>query len=266
MKLEGKPGKYFLRAYLAHGGSPAAYEKEFFISAKPTEQMNLTIGALGVPQEAIDFLTTQGITVTGDLESVDTILIGDIAADGAVGENAKPKSWDPTINFHKPRAAQTAANGTRLMELCEKGKHLIFGESFYLHNHDDDHPCELISFFGMPDLDIFLTPDWLYHMDNAFLPHKFTAGIKEGFLDWDWFWGCQPIDAIVTECEADVAAAFFYVGGPIWCKPYNEMLAGPQIATFPRGKGSFTLTALPLLQNTGSCPAGDRILLNMIRG
>lgn len=265
VKLTLKPGKYKLCAYLENGGAPAAYEKEFFVSEKPTDMLNKTVGAIGLTQESVDFLKEHGVTVTDELEKCDTIIVGSLYSETIIGDSAKPLAYWPTLDHHEPRSEATRKNGARVMELCKKGKRVLFLESFFLHNHKDGAPTNYLDFLGIKDLSCFLSPDWFYHKDTAVMPHKYTYGVKKGFLDWSYYYNCIPIDAIVTEENADCASAFFYVAGPIWCAPYSEMLAGHVLSEFKFGEGSFVMTAFPLLQNTGNSPAGDRILLNLLK-
>jgi lysophospholipase L1-like esterase len=138
-------------------------------------------------------------------------------------------------------------------------------ESYYLRNFRVNERIDAADFLPLPDMRCFLSPDWFYHKDTAVMKHPLCAGVRTGFMDWDYYYNCIPVDAIVTDAQADCAAAFFYVGGPITDTPYAEFLGGHVLSSFTYGKGSFALTAFPLLQNTGSSPAGDRILLNLLK-
>ncbi len=266
LTLDTKAGKYFLRAYLEKGGAPAGNEKSFYITEKPRETLDLTIGAVGLTREAIDFLSARGVSLTADLDAVDTVLVGAPFAQGIEWENSLRWCLDPSLSFHAPKAEQTKAAMERLGALARAGKTVIFADSFYLHNHDDDHTTDYLDPLGLNGIDIFLSPDWLYHKDCAVLPHAFTRGTKEGILDFTWFDGANPIDTIVYDGQGDCAIPFFYVGGPIWCKPYNEMLAGYILGAFEHGKGRYIFSALPLLQRSGAAPGADIVLLNLIRG
>ena len=49
LKAPAKPGRYFLRAYLDHGGYAAAFEKAFYVTARPSASVGgqlLTVGAV----------------------------------------------------------------------------------------------------------------------------------------------------------------------------------------------------------------------------
>jgi hypothetical protein len=108
------------------------------------------------------------------------------------------------------------------------------------------------------------TPDWLYHKECVAKAHPIFEGLQaKGIMDWD-FYGQVISQKILADIETpdDVAAAAFHTGSTLDADcPYYS---GIMLASYPFGAGRFIVNTFNVLENLGSHPAADRMLLNMI--
>lgn len=222
------PGKYSFRAYLQNGGSAAASEKEFYVSDRAEAPAGQTVAVVGLPEPAAAFLAAQGIAVTERWEdpAVSVILAGSVDAE----------------------------TGRKLLERTAAGVRTVFLD-----------PDALLSekgageFLPLPEYRCEFEPNWLYHKEGVILRHPFFAGMKTGFLDWNYYAGACPVIGIQTAAEAESCASVnFYVGGP------GEYRSSVNLAVYRHGEGELILNTFPILSSLGSSPAGDRLLLNLI--
>lgn len=189
-KAELAPGKYRLRAYLDHGGYAAAFEKAFYVTARPAPAA--TNGFIDLSQ-----------------------------ANEAAGAAAIEK---------------VAAGATALVRLDTWGT----------------NPPKFLPLKGLA---VKPREHWLYHDDTLVVPDALTKGLKVGFLDWDYFEGCFPLQGFTADTPPEsFAAVNFNVGGP---RVYQRSFS---LATYRHGKGRLVLSTLPL---KSSSPAGATILANI---
>jgi hypothetical protein len=108
------------------------------------------------------------------------------------------------------------------------------------------------------------TPDWLYHKECVAKAHPIFDGLQaKGIMDWD-FYGQVISQKILEDIETpdDVAAAAFHTGSTLDADcPYYS---GIMMASYPFGAGRFIVNTFNVLENLGTHPAADRMLLNMI--
>lgn len=184
------PGKYLLRAYLDHGGYAAAFEKAFYVTARPAK--------------------AEGFIDLGKVsEEEGAAAMRKVAEEGA----------------------------TALVRL-------------------DRLACKTPKYLPLKNLVIKPREHWLYHDDTVVVPDALTKGLKVGFLDWDFYEGCFPLQGFTTDTEPEsFAAVNFNVGGP---KVYLRSFS---LATFRHGKGRLVLTTMPL---DAASPAGALILSNLV--
>ena len=203
------PGAYRLRAYLDHGGYAAAFEKGFYVTARPS---------------AADGDGTQSLPTGGPRSC---------AADAAFIDLGKVDEKQGADAM-----ARVAAGATALVHLEKWG----------------NIPPK---FLPLKNLAIIPRSHWLYHDDTIMVPDALTAGLKTGFLDWDFYEGCFPLFGFTTETEpVSFASVNFNVGGPL---VYNRSF---NLATFRHGKGRLIVSTFPLDE---SSPAGAIILANVRR-
>ena len=185
-----RPGAYRLRAYLDHGGYAAAYEKTFYVTARPQ-------------------------TVVASGEFLELGFVGE-----AEGQAALEK---------------VAAGATALVHLEKWG-------------------AKPPKFLPLKNLRCTPRSHWLYHDDTVMVPNSLLAGLKTGFLDWDFYTDCFPRFGFTTDTEPEsFASVNFNVGGPL---VYNRSF---NLATFRHGKGRLIVSTLPLVPTS---PAGATILSN----
>ncbi len=104
--------------------------------------------------------------------------------------------------------------------------------------------------------------DDLYHKETVAKRHPLFDGLmNHGIMDWDYY---GPINASTVfedvETSDDIAAATFGAGYIV----KGGYVSGPVLASYPFGAGRFIINSLRVLENLGSHPAADRLLLNMV--
>ena len=102
------------------------------------------------------------------------------------------------------------------------------------------------------------TADWLYHKECVAKAHPIFDGLQDkGIMDHD-FYGAVISQRILEDIadSDDVAAAAFQTG------PYYS---GIMLASYPLVAGRFLVNTFDVIENVGSHPAADRMLLNMVR-
>ena len=105
--------------------------------------------------------------------------------------------------------------------------------------------------------------DDLYHKDSVARRHPIFDGLmNHGIMDWNYY---GPINTPTVfenvEVSDDIVAASFGAG---YIVP-GGYVSGLTVASYPFGAGRFILNSLRILENVGSHPAADRLLLNMIQ-
>jgi hypothetical protein len=105
--------------------------------------------------------------------------------------------------------------------------------------------------------------DWLYHKECVARRHPVFDGLQaKGIMDWDYYGPVitrQMFDG--QDTPDDVAAAAFAVG---YCC-LGGVASGLLVGAYRAGAGRFVLNTLRILENVGTHPASDRLLLNLVR-
>jgi len=229
LNLNLKPGKYSFRAYLKNGGCAVASEKEFTVSARPTDTVNKKVALFGLPDSVEKLITAHGATIVADMKEADVILAGNI--DGETGK--------------------------AIIAATEQGARTVFIDPHMLRSTENEVGYR--DFLPLPDYRAEYQPIWLYHTEGAVKVDPFTEGMKTGFLDWGWYYGTCPAVGFSTSREADrVTAVHFYIGGP---GEYHSTLT---LATYKQGKGELVLSTFPICPVLTTSPAADRLLLNLL--
>lgn len=223
--LSVKPGKYIFRAYLKDGGCAVASEKEFFITARPTEKIDRKIALLGLPDCVRDAVTALGAQIA-EPEQAEVVLVGSVDTE----------------------------TGKKAISYAEHGAHVAFIDPNFLLSP------EFSTFVPLPDYSAIQEHYWLYHPEGAVRVDALTDGMKTGFLDWNWYYGACPVVGYQTSRTPDtVGAAHFYVGGP---GEYHSSLA---LSAFNCEKGELILSAFPICSALGKAPAADQLLINLLK-
>ncbi len=104
--------------------------------------------------------------------------------------------------------------------------------------------------------------DDLYHKDSVAKRHPVFMGLmNHGIMDWDYY-GPVNTGTVFEDVEVsdDIAAASFGAGYIV----KGGYVSGLLVASYPFGAGRFVINSLRILENLGSHPAADRLLLNMV--
>lgn len=223
--LSAKPGKYTFRAYLTDGGCAVASEREFYISARPTEQINRKVALLGLPGSVRDAVASLGAKITEPTEA-EVVLVGKVDAD------------------ELKQAAALAANGA----------HVAFIDPHFFLSPDFSANIPLADFSAAQE------PLWLYHQEGAVKLDPLTDRMKIGFLDWNWYYGtCPTIGYRTARTPSAIGAVHFYVGGP---GEYHSSLA---LSAFDHGNGELILSTFEIIPVLGKAPAADQLLINLLK-
>ncbi|MHB9036893.1 MAG: malectin domain-containing carbohydrate-binding protein, partial [Armatimonadota bacterium] len=105
--------------------------------------------------------------------------------------------------------------------------------------------------------------DWLYHKECVAKLHPIFDGLQsKGIMDWDYYGEVISHDLLDgQDTPDDVAVAAFAIGHDSCPGGYAS---GIMVCSYPFGAGRFILNTLRVLENVGTHPAADRLLLNMI--
>lgn len=167
---------------------------------------------------------------------------------------AKAENGKISINFiSEPQNASTLSR----LRIYDANKQLIAEDSAHLAIHN-----------GMGWLPLakkgryYEFNDWLYHKECVAKAHPIFDGLQsKGIMDWDYYG--QVVPKILFENQdlsEDIAAVAFAVGYPV----KGGYASGVLTASYKLGHGKFIINTLNILENVGSHPAADRLLLNMI--
>lgn len=219
------PGKYAFRAYLKNGGCAVANEKEFYVTARPSDFIEKKVALRGLPDSVEKLITARGATIVGELSDADVILLGRIDAE----------------------------TGKEALAEVEKGKRAICIDPHFMTEPG------FAAAVPLPDFSASYEPIWLYHTEGAIKVDPYTEGMKTGFLDWYWYYGTTPAVGFRTSLEpVRTTAVHFYIGGP------GEYHSSYTLATFKQGEGELVLSTFPICPVLGTSPAADRLLINLL--
>jgi hypothetical protein len=240
IKINGPAGAYKFAASMEQGCAPAGGTLEFYVSENPPRlRLKHRVAQWGIGNNILSWLRLHGAH-SGSFTDLPekrsrVILVGDIA-----GEKDIEKTWQELTErikagsaaiFLSPAAFKSGEDSVTRLPLKNKG---VCRELY----------------------------DSLYHIECVAKPHPMLEGLQPaGIMDW-YFYG--PVIPHLffegTEVPDDVIAAAFTTGYPIPGGYASGILAG----SYKLGKGNFIINTFKILENIGSHPAADRLLLNLV--
>ncbi len=244
VRLHVPAGKYCFKAYLKNGGAPGASVKEFYVSEPIPSVSPARTVYLYSADKFRDFLCQKGFVVRTVTDLSDPLL---------------PQNAKLLVGALAPETALVDAE--KLLSLAESGADVTFLDPL---TFDDTSPAAPA--LDLPNKTLFGFPAWVYHKDVIVKPDPVTEGLPTGFATWEIFDASYPHITIISDRVPDESpVVFFAVGNFEWVTGRNEGMyhAGANIGRYNRGKGAFTINTFRLAEELGSCPAGDRILINL---
>lgn len=104
--------------------------------------------------------------------------------------------------------------------------------------------------------------DWLYHKECVAKAHPVFAGLQAGgIMDWEYYG--PVISHTILEAATPPATALAAAFATGYCTP-GGYASGIMLGEYPLGAGRFILNTFNLLDQVGTHPAADRLLLNLI--
>ncbi|MFA5203326.1 MAG: sugar-binding domain-containing protein [Lentisphaeria bacterium] len=105
--------------------------------------------------------------------------------------------------------------------------------------------------------------DWLYHKECVAKTHPVFAGLQAGgVMDWEYYGPVISHTFLEGATPPDTALAAAFATG--YCTP-GGYAAGIMLGEYRLGAGRFILNAFNLLDQVGTHPAADRLLLNLLQ-
>jgi hypothetical protein len=252
VSLDGPAGVYTLVADLEHGGGPSGRSLQFYLSdasALPTVKQTVTLW--GIDDKVESWLRAHGLQCErfsgSEQQRREIILVGDLSKTGsdanAWRELAQRMARGSVIVFLSPAAFQREKDPVGWVPLSEKGRCYRYGE---------------VSVF---------------HKECVAKAHPIFDGLQaKGIMDWDYYGPVIPHYLFDGQpAPDDVAAAAFDVGSMgsnvgyasgVLAAAYRCSVRADSFTAI--GTGMFVLNTFPILENLGSHPAADRLLLNLI--
>jgi hypothetical protein len=239
--LDGPAGQYEFAASLERCGAPAGGRISFHISdpaALPHLQGTVTLW--GIEDRVAKWLESRGLRTRAFGKSVarrpEVILVGNVPDPppdlGAWQDLARRMARGSAAVFLSPQAFKRGDNPVGWLPLATKGRCYTFH-------------------------------DWLYHKECVAKPHPAFDGLPgRGIMDWDYYGPLitrEMFDG--QETPGEVAAAAFAVG---YCCP-GGYASGVLLGGYRFGAGRFVLNTFHILENLGTHPAADRLLVNLIQ-
>jgi hypothetical protein len=235
--INGPSGPYELAVTMERGGAPAGGRLTFHVTdPSGLPRIERDVRLIGVAATIRSRLQEHGLRCSEPSaapQQREIILIGDTPPETAFWTDlARRVARGSYALFLSPHALRRGGNAVGGLLLKEKGR-------FYTFN------------------------DWLYHKECVARAHPAFDGLPgPGILDWDYY---GPLitrglfDRQPTPHEVIVAA--FALGYP--CP--GGYTAGIMMGAYRFGEGTFLVNTLGILENVGTHPAADRLLLNLIR-
>jgi hypothetical protein len=240
VRISGPAGRYELVAELERGGAPFGRRTEFHLSAPDSiPRLGGPALAWGLPAHAEGWLRDRGLDVEtfrgASAPGRDLILVGDVSKTGddtLWSDVVRRIEHGATAVFFDPRAFRKGKDSTARLPLSKKGRAWEFS-------------------------------DWLYHKECVARRHPAFEGLPApGILDWYYYGPLIPryfFEGLDT--PDDTAAAAFATG---YSTP-GGYAGGLLLGAYKIGAGRLVLNSFKLLENAGTHPAVDRMLVNVVR-
>jgi hypothetical protein len=225
-------GEYIFSVRLTEGG--VAYDGDLkFTVAEADAEIGGQIAVWGVPEAALSFLASRGVTVcsldTVDLENPPRLLL--------VGS---PESIDGT---------------EKLALLVQKGCNALFADIRFFEKNTD-----FLQTIAGETAKLRDSTGTVYHHDHICTPHPVFSGLSgAGVLDFDRFGITYP-DFIFEKVEKPTRT----VSAAIRIDS-SFTIPGLSIGEYTCGKGRYVLNNFKILENIGIHPFADILLTNLVK-
>jgi hypothetical protein len=246
VSIDGPAGCYQLAASMLHGGAPAGGHAVFYIgdrSALPSIPPEITVWEDGNQLNA--WLASCGVRARrfAEAHTDATHLDAEVIVVGAVS-----------------RAGNEAQEWHELVRRMENGATVIFVTPASFQRDGDPVGWLPLPAADRGRCDIFYNS--IYHREDVAKAHPIFDGLPgPGILDWTYYRDVIPERLFQDQPVPDeVAAAAFALG---YTCP-GGYTSGIVTGSYRLGAGRFLINTLRLLENLGSHPVADRLLLNMI--
>ena len=240
--ISGPPGVYSLAAGLERGGAPAGGRLTLYVSdAAALPRLSGAVTLWGIDARAASWLVAHGLDCTawaaGDHEPHALILVG-----------------------LPPPAERTPERMAELTRRISAGATVIFLNPFVFGDDTDSTAYLPLHTRGRA----YTATDWLYHKECVMRRHPVFDGLQTpGIMDWDYYGPVVPHEIYEgLDAPDELMAASFAVGHHRYAGGYAW---GLLLGAYRHGAGRFILSTPHILENLGSHPAADRLLLNLVR-
>jgi Glycosyl hydrolases family 2, TIM barrel domain/Glycosyl hydrolases family 2/Glycosyl hydrolases family 2, sugar binding domain len=238
--LQGPAGTYELIPFIQRAAPPESRWKFYLSDLQSLPKINQQVTTWHMPENVESWLSAHGVRSTplsgAPRETRELILVGDVskrpAGAGEWQQLAARMATGSTVVFLSPLAFERDKKASAWLPLANKGR-------------------------------IYQFNDWLYHKECVAKPHPVFAGLQgSGILDWTYYGPVLPhylLDG--QDTPAEVIAAAFAAG---YSTP-GGYASGVLLGSYRFGAGQFFVNTFPLLENNGTHPAADRLLLNLLQ-
>ncbi len=228
-------GRYTLTANLNRGGSPTGTRLDFFITdAGDIPDAPGTVYTWGVSEDVKRFLRSHNVQ-TAEFDGQDGVILV-----GYPDDRDDDTVWQKILSSVK--------RGAKVAYLCGK----LFAE----------HP-DLIPRTGFDgSFKCYYIQDHLYHKEVVPLPHPVFRGIRPGMFDLDYVGTVFPHELAETDEPVEPIASAFLTGS-IWID--GAYKSGYSLLEKPYENGKILFNTLYLLENIGTNPIADILLVNIVR-
>ena len=236
--IDGPEGQYVFAANLERGGAPFGNRLKFYLS-KPGQMAGAAPSCLAwnVSEPVTTWLAANGVACAPlEMAPEDTsriILIGGASDDlNKRVEVMRHVARGGVALFLTPDTLKRGDNAVGWLPLRGKGNGYSFG-------------------------------DWLYHKECLAKPHAIFKGLPDrGIMDWDYYGPVIP-HFILEGCDVPDEVAAVALAVCHSSKP-DGYASGVLNGWYRFGAGWFMANSLAVVENLGTHPAADRLLLNMI--
>jgi len=241
VRLSGPAGQYAFAANLENGGAVSGGRLAFYLSdvgELPTAQGR--VFTWGLNDQAQAWLIARGLRCERLTEAT--------PEPGEVILVYKP--WEEEI---------TSARMAELFARVDAGATAVFLNHKALGSADG--PTGYLPFANKGTCYTFV--DWLYHKECVARRHPVFAGLQApGILDWDYYGPVIPHEIYEGLDTPDETMAASFVTAHHRCP--GGYGCGLLIAAYRHGAGKIVLSTMRLVDNLGTHPAADRLLVNLI--
>ncbi|HEY3320054.1 MAG TPA: glycoside hydrolase family 2 TIM barrel-domain containing protein [Planctomycetota bacterium] len=241
VKLEGPAGQYTFAANLESGGAPTGGRLTFYLTAPDSLPKLIGEVALwGIDKKTEDWLTARGLTCRQF--------------------NAEAPAQRELILVGKPDGEKSPAVWEALTQRLAKGSTIVFVSA-----HPFRHGKAGMNWLPLKNKGRCISfNDWLYHKECVTRRHAVFQGLQgPGIMDWDYYGPVVPHEVFEgQDTPDDTMVASFVTGYYDYPNGYG---CGLLMAAYKSGEGRFILSTPYILENLGTHPAADRLLVNLIR-